>query len=156
MPPLGGVQGYISDVSNTNSMGANFGLYFGLAVGGGFAVGVPLSVVALTASGGNPHVSFAVSGTIVALGGVGAYFGVPESLPRAKRRPVVWRSANPLGAFRLAWRNAYITGLVLVYVLLALARGGTQAIWVSTRAASVLYRYPLDMPPWCAVRRSTT
>ena len=138
-------QGYISDVSNSRSMGPNFGLYFGLAVGGGFAVGVPLSVVMISATG-TPQMSFLLSAGICAVGGVAAYFFLPESLPPSRRRPIVWRNANPLGAFRLAWRNSYITGLVLTYMLLAMARGGTQAVWVRCRVANG--RWLLPEPSW--------
>jgi len=124
------LQAYIADVSKDKALGSNFGLFFGLAVGGGIALGVPLSAVVISAANDNPRVSFVVSGAICIVGGLGAWLCVPESLPPQRRRHMRLRDANPLGAFRMTWRNPYITGICLAYMCMSLARGGTQAIFV--------------------------
>jgi DHA1 family tetracycline resistance protein-like MFS transporter len=42
---------------------------------------------------------------------------LPESLPRERRSPFRWKSANPLGALRLLRSNRVLAGLSVVNFL---------------------------------------
>lgn len=130
-------------------MGTNFGLFYGLALGGGFAVGVPLAAAILTVTG-NLRAPFYATIGLGLLAFALYVFVVPESLPKARRRPIEWKKANPLGALSVITTNKFVMGMFVQWVCITMARGGVQAVFVracSCGAVAHLAHTPLTLPP---------
>ncbi len=116
---------YIADVSSPETRAANFGLV-GAAFGIGFVVGPALG--GLLGHFGDRLPFFAAAGLAFANAAFG-YFVLKESLPRAERRPLDWRRANPLGALVAIRKFPAVFGLVGVLILMRLAHDANPAIW---------------------------
>src|SRR5204863_8223311 len=65
---------------------------------------------------------------------------LPESLPPERRSPFRWKSANPLGAFRLLRSNRVLAGLSLANFFGQVA----HVVLPSTAVLYMTYRYGWD------------
>jgi DHA1 family tetracycline resistance protein-like MFS transporter len=68
------------------------------------------------------------------------YFVLPESLPKEKRSPFRWRSANPLGAVRLLSSNRTLGAMAMVMFCAEVAHVALPATFV----LYTTYRYGWD------------
>jgi DHA1 family tetracycline resistance protein-like MFS transporter len=104
---------YVSDITPPEGRAARFGL-IGAAFGIGFVLGPALGGVAATW-----HVSapFWLAAGLAAVNLAFGVFILPESLPRARRRPFGARELNPFGTIFRAFR---IPGLAIPLTCLAL------------------------------------
>ena len=118
---------YVADVSTAENRARNFG-FIGMAFGLGFVIGPVLGGVLGEI---NIHLPFFVSGVLVTLNVIFGYFVLPESLPRANRRPLAgWRQSNPFSALRLLTRLPKLTPFLFCFFLVFMAQRGLESIWV--------------------------
>jgi len=127
---------YISDVTPPERRAASFGL-IGAAFGVGFILGPALGGVLGAIS---PRLPFWASAGMALANVCWGLFVLPESLPKDKRVPFSWKSANPLGALKLLRSHAMLTGLAGAYFLMNLA----HAVLPSTTVLYMHYRYGWD------------
>jgi DHA1 family tetracycline resistance protein-like MFS transporter len=117
---------YIADVTPPEKRAASFGL-LGAGFGLGFVIG--------PAFGGllgsfDPRLPFWVAAALSLANATYGLFILPESLPRALRRPVEWRKANPAGALGLLLRNRLVIGVAVVMFLSSVAHEVLPSMWV--------------------------
>src|SRR3984893_19070728 len=88
---------YIADVTPGEKRAARFGL-LGVAFGAGFVFGPALGGLS-----GNidPRLPFWIAAALSFANTLYGFFVLPESLPKERRSPFRWRSANPVGALKL-------------------------------------------------------
>jgi MFS transporter, DHA1 family, tetracycline resistance protein len=119
-------QAYVADITppeeRTKRFGA-LGAMFGLGFIIGPAMGGLLGSIDI-------HLPFYVAGTLSLINLVYGWFVLPESLPPEKRRPVSWRSANPLASLRDLAQLKGVGLLVGVLVCSGLAQFTLYTIWV--------------------------
>ena len=99
---------YIADISTNENRAQNFAM-IGAAFGLGFIIGPVLG--GLLGSFG-PRIPFLVAAGLSLLNAAYGYFVLPESLPKANRRPFEWRRANPLGSLLHLRKHPNIGGLI--------------------------------------------
>lgn len=87
---------YMADISKPEDKSANFGL-IGAAFGVGFVLG-PLMGGLLAEYG--TRAPFWAAAVLASANAIFGYFALPETVTDRIRRPVSWRRANPLGAFK--------------------------------------------------------
>jgi DHA1 family tetracycline resistance protein-like MFS transporter len=124
---------YIADITPVDQRAAVFGKV-GAAFGAGFIIG---PAVGGLLGGQDPRLPFWVA---AALSFANALYGLlilPESLPRDRRSPLRWRSANPLGALHLLRSNPTLARLSLVNFIAQLA----HVVLPSTFVLYATYRY---------------
>jgi MFS transporter, DHA1 family, tetracycline resistance protein len=117
---------YIADVSLPDKRAQNFGLV-AAAFGLGFIIGPIIGGVLGTLG---PRVPFYATAALTLLNALYGFFVLPESLPRAHRRPFVWRQANPLIALRALGRSRVVLGLTGIVVFATLAQQALQSTFV--------------------------
>jgi DHA1 family tetracycline resistance protein-like MFS transporter len=124
---------YIADVTPPEKRAAGFGM-LGAAFGLGFVVGPALGGVL-----GNvhPRLPFWVAAGLSLANALYGFFILPESLPRERRAPFLWKRANPFGALMLLRSQRQLLGLASVAFLSALAHFVLQ----STFVLYATYRY---------------
>jgi DHA1 family tetracycline resistance protein-like MFS transporter len=127
---------YISDVTPPEKRAASFGL-IGAAFGVGFVVGPALGGMLGAIS---PRLPFWASAFMALMNVCWGLFVLPESLPKDKRVPFSWRSANPLGALKLLRSHPLLTGLAGSYFLINLG----HAVLPSTTVLYMNYRFGWD------------
>ena len=127
---------YISDVTPPEKRAASFGL-IGAAFGVGFVLGPALGGLLGAIS---PRLPFWASAFMALANVCWGLFVLPESLPREKRVPFSWRSANPLGALKLLRSHPMLSGLAGSYFLMNLA----HVVLPSTTVLYMHYRYGWD------------
>jgi len=127
---------YISDITPPEKRAASFGL-IGATFGVGFVVGPALGGVLGAIS---PRLPFWASAVLALANVCWGLFVLPESLPRAKRVPFSWKSANPLGALALLCSHPMLAGLAVSYFLMNLA----HVVLPSTAVLYMRYRYGWD------------
>jgi MFS transporter, DHA1 family, tetracycline resistance protein len=108
---------YISDVTPPEKRAASFGL-IGAAFGVGFVLGPEL--------GGRlgaiaPRLPFWAAAAMALANVCWGLFVLPESLPRDRRVPFSWRSANPIGALSFLRSHPTLSTLATGYFLMQLA-----------------------------------
>lgn len=116
---------YIADISTNENRAQNFGM-IGAAFGLGFIIGPVLG--GLLGSFG-PRIPFLVAAGLSLLNAAYGYFVLPESLPKANRRPFEWRRANPLGSLLHLRKHPNIGGLIFSFVLIYIASHAIQSNW---------------------------
>jgi len=124
---------YIADITPVERRAAVFGKV-GAAFGAGFIIG---PAVGGLLGGQDPRLPFWVA---AALSFTNALYGLlilPESLPRDRRSPFRWRSANPVGALRLLRSNPALARLSAVNFIAQLA----HVVLPSTFVLYATYRY---------------
>ena len=124
---------YIADITPVERRAAVFGKV-GAAFGAGFIIG---PAVGGLLGGQDPRLPFWVA---AALSFANALYGLlilPESLPRDRRSPFRWKSANPIGALRLLRSNPTLARLSVVNFIAQLA----HVVLPSTFVLYATYRY---------------
>ena len=127
---------YISDVTAPDKRAAAFGKV-GAAFGAGFILGPALGGLL---GGVDPRLPFWVAAGLSFANTIYGVLILPESLPRARRSPFRWRSANPVGAWKLLRSNATLTGLSVVNFIAQVA----HVVLPSTYVLYATYRYGWD------------
>ena len=84
---------FVADISHPDKRAQNFGL-ISAAFGIGFIIG---PVIGGLLAGFGPRAPFIAAALLATANFALGYFVLPESLPPEKRRPFLWRRANPLG-----------------------------------------------------------
>ncbi len=124
---------YIADITPVERRAAVFGKV-GAAFGAGFIIG---PAVGGLLGGQDPRLPFWVA---AALSFANALYGLlilPESLPRNRRSPFRWGSANPIGALHLLRSNPALARLSVVNFIAQLA----HVVLPSTFVLYATYRY---------------
>ena len=124
---------YIADITPVERRAAVFGKV-GAAFGAGFIIG---PAVGGLLGGQDPRLPFWVA---AALSFANALYGLlilPESLPRDRRSPFRWKSANPVGALHLLRSNPALARLSVVNFIAQLA----HVVLPSTFVLYATYRY---------------
>jgi DHA1 family tetracycline resistance protein-like MFS transporter len=127
---------YITDVTPAEKRAAVFGK-IGAAFGAGFILGPALGGLL---GGMDPRLPFWVA---AGLSFANTFYGLlilPESLPRNRRSPFRWKSANPLGSLHLLRSNDVLAGLSVVNFFAQLA----HVVLPSTFVLYATYRYGWD------------
>ena len=116
---------YIADVFPPEERAANFGL-MGAAFGAGFIVGPVIGGYLGEFGPRTPFFATAALGFANVLFGL---FALPETLPKAHRRPFRLQRANPLGALARLGRMPVVGGILAVYFLVMLGHDSLPATW---------------------------
>jgi DHA1 family tetracycline resistance protein-like MFS transporter len=127
---------YIADMTPPERRAAVFGK-IGVAFGAGFILGPAIGGLL---GGMDPRLPFWVA---AALSFVNTLYGLlilPESLPKQRRSPFRWKSANPLGAVHLLRSDPVLAGLAVVHFTAQLA----HVVLPSTFVLYATYRYGWD------------
>lgn len=127
---------YIADVSTEENKTKNFGL-IGAAFGIGFIVGPVLG--GLLGQYGS-RVPFYAASVLCFLNFLYGYFILPESLPKDRRRPIDWKTANPVGALVRLKKFPQLTILAVSVFFLYLASHAVNSNW----SFYTIYRYDWD------------
>jgi DHA1 family tetracycline resistance protein-like MFS transporter len=127
---------YIADITPAERRAAVFGKV-GAAFGAGFILG--------PAIGGllgdiDPRLPFWAAAALSFANTLYGLLILPESLPRDRRAPFRWKSANPIGALHLLRSDRILTGLSVVNFFTQLA----HAVLPSTFVLYATYRYGWD------------
>jgi DHA1 family tetracycline resistance protein-like MFS transporter len=127
---------YIADITPAERRAAVFGKV-GAAFGAGFIVG--------PAVGGllgdvDPRLPFWVAAGLSFSNTMYGLLILPESLPRNRRAPFRWKSANPIGALHLLRSDRVLTGLSVSNFFAQLAHAVLPSIFV----LYAIYRYGWD------------
>jgi len=118
----------LADVTEPEKRGGVFGL-MGAAFGCGFILG-PAAGGLLATIG--PRAPFIAAAALAAINALWILTSLPETLPRARRRPFDWRQANALGAFRPllhAGGAAPLIAAALLWQLAHMVYPSTWAFW---------------------------
>jgi MFS transporter, DHA1 family, tetracycline resistance protein len=127
---------YIADITPAERRAAVFGKV-GAAFGAGFIIGP--AVGGLLGSF-DPRLPFWVAAGLSFANTIYGFLILPESLPRDRRAPFRWRSANPIGALHLLRSDRILTGLSVVNFFTQLA----HVVLPSTFVLYATYRYGWD------------
>lgn len=127
---------YIADMTPPERRAAVFGK-IGAAFGAGFILG--------PAIGGllgdiDPRLPFWAAAALSFANTLYGLLILPESLPRDRRAPFRWKSANPIGALQLLRSNRVLAGLSVVNFFAQLA----HVVLPSTFVLYATYRYGWD------------
>jgi DHA1 family tetracycline resistance protein-like MFS transporter len=118
---------YIGDISSDYNRAKNFGL-IGAAWGSGFTLGPVIG--GFVAEHLGVRAPFFVAAALALSNVAFGWFALPESLPKALRRPFEWKRANPFGAFRSLAHLPAVTGLLLAVFLYQMAHDSLPAVWM--------------------------
>jgi MFS transporter, DHA1 family, tetracycline resistance protein len=127
---------YIADITPAERRAAVFGKV-GAAFGAGFIIGPAIGGLLGNA---DPRLPFWVAAGLSFANTMYGLLILPESLPRDRRAPFRWRSANPLGALRLLGSDRILGGMSVVTFFTQLA----HAVLPSTFVLYATYRYGWD------------
>jgi MFS transporter, DHA1 family, tetracycline resistance protein len=127
---------YISDITTPERRAAVFGKV-GAAFGAGFILG---PAVGGLLGGADPRLPFWVAAGLSFANTMYGLLILPESLPRDRRAPFRWKSANPIGALHLLGSDRILAGLSVVNFFTQLA----HAVLPSTFVLYATYRYGWD------------
>jgi MFS transporter, DHA1 family, tetracycline resistance protein len=128
---------YIADTTPPDKRAAYFGK-IGVAFGAGFILGPALGGLLGDYSARLPF--WAAAGLSLANGLYGLFI-LPESLPKDRRAPFRWKSANPIGMLPLLRSNRILAGLQLSNFFSQLA----HVVLPSTFVLYATYRYHWDV-----------
>ena len=127
---------YIADVTPPERRAAVFGKV-GVAFGAGFILGPALGGLL---GGMDPRLPFWVAAGLSFANTLYGLLILPESLPKERRSPFRWRSANPVGALKLLRSNKVLAGLSVVTFIGQVA----HVVLPSTFVLYATYRYGWD------------
>jgi DHA1 family tetracycline resistance protein-like MFS transporter len=116
---------YIADVTPPEKRAQSFGLV-GAAFGLGFVVGPVLGGML---GNENPRLPYFVAAGLNFLNFVYGALVLPESLPKAARRPFSFRRANPFGSLQNLARHPVVLGLTGTMTFAYLAQMILQVVW---------------------------
>ncbi|KJC50982.1 MFS transporter [Bradyrhizobium sp. LTSP885] len=117
---------YVADVTAPEQRAAMFGKV-GVAFGAGFILGPALGGLLGEI---DPRLPFWVAGGLSFANGLYGLLILPESLPRERRSPFKWKSANPIGALHLLRSNRTLAGLSLATFFAQLAHVVLPSVFV--------------------------
>jgi DHA1 family tetracycline resistance protein-like MFS transporter len=124
---------YIADITPAERRAAVFGKV-GAAFGAGFVIGPAIGGLLGDA---DPRLPFWVAAGLSFANTMYGLLILPESLSRDRRAKFRWKSASPIGAWRLLRSDRILTGLSLVTFFTQLA----HAVLPSTFVLYATYRY---------------
>src|SRR5215475_10851983 len=127
---------YIADITAPEKRAAVFGK-IGVAFGAGFIFGPALGGLL---GDSDPRLPFWVAAALSFANTLYGLFILPESLPKERRSPWHWKSANPLGALRLLTSDRVLAGLSLANFFAQLAHVSLPSVFVLYAG----YRYGWD------------
>jgi DHA1 family tetracycline resistance protein-like MFS transporter len=127
---------YITDVTPPERRAAVFGKV-GAAFGAGFILGPALGGLL---GGMDPRLPFWVAAGLSFANTLYGLLILPESLPKDRRSPFRWRSANPVGALKLLRSDQVLAGLSVVTFIGQVA----HVVLPSTFVLYATYRYGWD------------
>ncbi|WP_213737514.1 MFS transporter [Bradyrhizobium sp. dw_411] len=127
---------YIADITPPERRAAVFGKV-GAAFGAGFIVGPAIGGLLGNA---DPRLPFWVAAGLSFANTLYGLLILPESLPRDRRSPFRWKSANPLGALHLLRSDRVLAGLSITNFFAQLA----HVVLPSTFVLYASYRYGWD------------
>jgi len=127
---------YIADITAPERRAAVFGK-IGVAFGAGFIFGPALGGVL---GDFDPRLPFWAAAGLSFANTLYGFFILPESLPKERRSPWRWKSANPAGALRLLGSNRVLAGLSAANFFAQLAHVVLPSVFV----LYVTYRYGWD------------
>jgi MFS transporter, DHA1 family, tetracycline resistance protein len=127
---------YIADITPPERRAAVFGKV-GAAFGAGFIVGPAIGGLL---GNTDPRLPFWVAAGLSFANTLYGLLILPESLPRDRRSPFRWKSANPLGALRLLRTDRVLAGLSIANFVAQLA----HVVLPSTFVLYASYRYGWD------------
>jgi DHA1 family tetracycline resistance protein-like MFS transporter len=116
---------YVADITPPERRAQNFGLIGG-AFGVGFVIGPALGGV-LGALG--PRAPFFAAAFLSLANFAYGYFVLAESLPPERRRPFMWRRANPLGTLLQMRKQPVVRGLLVALFLWMVGHQVMPATW---------------------------
>jgi len=128
---------YIADLTPPEKRAAYFGK-IGVAFGAGFILGPALGGVLGDVS---PRLPFWAAAGLSLANGLYGLFILPESLPKERRAPFHWKSANPIGMLPFLRANRILAGLQLSNFFSQLA----HVVLPSTFVLYASYRYGWDV-----------
>jgi len=124
---------YIADITPPERRAAVFGKV-GAAFGAGFILGPALGGLL---GGMDPRLPFWVAAGLSFANALYGLLILPESLPRDRRAPLRWKSANPLGAVDLLRSDSVLAGLSVANFFAQVA----HVVLPSTFVLYATYRY---------------
>jgi len=124
---------YIADVTPAERRAAVFGK-IGVAFGAGFILGPALGGLLGDIA---PQLPFWTAAGLSLANGLYGLLILPESLPRERRAPFRWASANPIGGLQLLRSNRTLAGLSLANFFAQIA----HVVLPSTFVLYATYRY---------------
>jgi len=127
---------YIADITAPEKRAAVFGK-IGVAFGAGFILGPALGGLL---GDSDPRLPFWVAAGLSFANALYGLLILPESLPKERRSPWRWRSANPVGALRLLASVRVLAGLSLANFFAQLAHVVLPSVFV----LYATYRYGWD------------
>jgi MFS transporter, DHA1 family, tetracycline resistance protein len=127
---------YIADITPPERRAAVFGKV-GAAFGAGFIVGPAIGGLL---GNTDPRLPFWVAAGLSFANTLYGLLILPESLPRDRRSPFRWKSANPLGALHLLRGDRVLAGLSIMNFFAQLA----HVVLPSTFVLYASYRYGWD------------
>ena len=127
---------YIADVTPPQRRAAMFGK-IGVAFGAGFILGPAIGGLL---GGMDPRLPFWVAAGLSFANALYGLLILPESLPRDRRAPLRWKSANPLGALDLLRSDSVLAGLSVANFFAQVA----HVVLPSTFVLYATYRYGWD------------
>jgi len=127
---------YIADITPPERRAAVFGKV-GAAFGAGFILGPALGGLL---GGMDPRLPFWVAAGLSFANALYGLLILPESLPRDRRAPLRWKSANPLGALDLLRSDSILAGLSVANFFAQVA----HVVLPSTFVLYATYRYGWD------------
>jgi MFS transporter, DHA1 family, tetracycline resistance protein len=127
---------YIADITPPERRATVFGKV-GAAFGAGFILGPALGGLL---GGMDPRLPFWVAAGLSFANTLYGLLILPESLPRDRRSPLRWKSANPLGALHPLRSNRVLAGLSVANFFAQLA----HVVLPSTFVLYATYRYGWD------------
>lgn len=138
---------YMSDVTPPEKRAGVYGL-MGAAFGVGFVVGPSLGGVlggglhfnflgGAIQFNGDHHYPFFFAAALSLCNFLYGLFVLPESLPKDKRKPFSFHTANPIGAIKFLARSAQVMRLSLMYFLLMFG----QSVFPTTMVLYAGYRF---------------
>ncbi len=128
---------YIADTTAPDRRAAVFGK-IGVAFGAGFILGPALGGLAGELS---PRLPFWLAAALSFANGLYGLFVLPESLPRERRAPFRWKSANPIGMLPLLRSSRALAGLQVANFFAQLAHVVLPSVFVLYAS----YRYGWDV-----------
>ena len=127
---------YIADITAPEKRAAVFGK-IGVAFGAGFILGPALGGLL---GDSDPRLPFWVAAGLSFANALYGLLILPESLPKERRSPWRWRSANPVGALHLLASDRVLGGLSLANFFAQLAHVVLPSVFV----LYATYRYGWD------------
>src|SRR5438034_7758553 len=127
---------YIADITAPEKRAAVFGK-IGVAFGAGFILGPALGGLL---GDSDPRLPFWVAAGLSFANALYGLLILPESLPRDRRAPLRWKSANPFGALHLLRSDSVLAGLSVANFFAQVA----HVVLPSTFVLYATYRYGWD------------